>query len=86
MSETDLRQGVTPVEHRVLDAAERLLAAQPLLNAEGWLDFAKGRVAQAKRTTHRHGAAVVYAIEAAAALMIFAEAQQRYLANLRGQA
>lgn len=79
----DLRQGVSPIEHQVLDQAAKLLEEQPLMSAEGWLDYAKGRVAQAKRTTDRTGTASHFAIDAAAALMLFAVGKRRELAHLR---
>ena len=81
---TDLRQGVTEVEHQVLDKAAELLALHLAPDPEFWLELAKTRLAQAKRTTDRTGTASAYMIEVAAAAMLFVEGQRRYLAKLRG--
>lgn len=81
---TDLRQGVTEVEHQVLDKAAELRNCYKIDAAEDWLALAKDRIAKARRASDS-GTATRYAIEAAAAAMQFAEQKRRDLAYLRGE-
>ena len=76
----DMRIGVTPAEHRVLDRVAAMRADQ-------WSQFAHLEraivlVKQAKRTTS-DGTARRYAEEAAAHLTRFAELGEAYIETLR---
>lgn len=82
---SDMRIGMTETEHKVLDLVVSLTNPVSTGNPGFELDEAFGRIKQARRTTSS-GCASAYALEAAARLIRFAQANDRYLGKLTGDA
>lgn len=81
----DLRHGVTEVEHQVLDLIDSLPPAsieKSFSAGAAELEFAFGRIKQARRTTSG-GCASTFAREAAARLIRFAQQHDDYVTKLR---